>query len=144
MIGALMSALHLITMVFGLAAVWERGRALRLPQEPATRRRLFLADNVWGFAALFWLGTGLARAFLGIEKGWQFYMFNGFFWVKMGLFAVVIALELLPMITLIRWRMGQSGGPSPQTLARINDVEIGVTLLIPFAAAAMARALWMF
>jgi putative membrane protein len=104
------------------------------------------ADNAWGIAALFWLGTGLVRAFGGVEKPAAWYTGNPLFWVKMGLFAFVAVLEMWPMVTFIRWRIARAAGRAPELrhmgrLARVNDVEVGLTVSIVFVAAMMARRL---
>ena len=112
--------------------------------------RLFAADSIWGVAALLWLVTGLARAFGHIEKAPDFYLRNGFFWVKMTLFAAVFALEIWPMVTFIRWRSARRHGrPLPKfdrlsRLVLVDDLETGLVVVIPFAAAAMARGLWLY
>jgi len=61
----------------------------------------------------------------------------------------VLLLELWPMITLISWRVAQGKGqPIDSTvvprLIRLNDLELGLTLAIPFVASAMARGLGFF
>jgi putative membrane protein len=152
-VAPVLSALHVLALGLGLGSVFMRGRylrALREGPEPRTLDRLFAADSVWGVAALLWLVTGLARAFGHVEKAPDFYLRNGFFWVKMTLFAGVFALEMWPMMTFIRWRTARRGGrPLPQfdRLARlvlINDLETGLVVVIPFVAAAMARGLWLY
>ena len=151
MLAALVSALHVLSLGVGLGAIFSRGLALRaLTTEGALAgKRLFVADNLWGLAALAWLATGLTRLFGGIDKGLDFYVYNGFFWVKMGLFAMILVLEIVPMVTFIRWRIAIGRGNSIDTrraalLVRINDAETALVLLIPFVAAAMARGLWLF
>jgi putative membrane protein len=151
MLAALVSAFHVLSLGVGLGAIFSRGLALRaLTTEGAlARKRLFVADNLWGLAALVWLATGLTRLFGGTDKGLDFYVYNGFFWVKMGLFAMILALEICPMVTFIRWRIAIGrGGPidarRAALLVRINDAETALVLLIPFVAAAMARGLWLF
>jgi putative membrane protein len=152
-VAPVLSALHVLALGIGLGSVFMRGRylrALREGPEPRTLDRLFAADSVWGVAALLWLVTGLARAFGHVEKAPEFYLRNGFFWVKMTLFAGVFALEMWPMMTFIRWRTARRGGrPLPQfdRLARlvlIDDLETGLVVVIPFVAAAMARGLWLY
>jgi putative membrane protein len=147
---AIVSALHVLSLGIGLGAVFARGRALRAitATDAAAARGVLLADNFWGLAALLWIATGLVRLFGGLEKGVDFYLFNGFFWVKMGLFALILVLEFTPMTTLIRWRIALGKGRPIDTrrvplLVRINDAETAVVVVIPFAAAAMARGLWL-
>ena len=102
MIAAVVSALHVLTLALGLPAVYLRGRALRAPLDAAGLARLFTADNVWGVAAALWLVTGLLRAFGGLEKGTAFYLGSRAFWLKMALFALILVLEIRPMMTFIR------------------------------------------
>jgi len=62
----------------------------------------------------------------------------------------VFALEIAPMLTFIGWRRARARGATPWTaaplerLVRTNDAELALVLLIPFAAALMARAVWLF
>jgi putative membrane protein len=150
MLAAVISALHVLALGMGLGGVFARGRALRalVRGDASAVPRVLFADNFWGIAALLWIVTGLTRAFGGIEKGRDFYLYNGFFWVKMALFALVFALEAAPMIAFIRWRitMGKGGAPDTTraaTFVRLNDVETALVVAIPFAAAAMSRGLWL-
>lgn len=150
MLPAILSALHVLALGIGLGAVFVRGRALRAVAGGSlgSLPNVFLADSFWGLAAFLWATSGLARAFSGLEKSPGFYLFNGFFWVKMGLFATVLALEIYPMVTLMRWRYAVKRGTPVDTsraglLIRLNDLETALVVLIPFVAAAMARGLWL-
>ncbi len=154
LVRALLSTLHLIALPLGFASLFLRGmrlRELRIARGDAgTRAALLSADNVWGLAALLWIVTGLTRAFSGLEKTPDYYLRNGFFWVKMSLFLVVFVLEIQPMVTFIRWRIAKDRaaelvGKAPlDRLITLNDVETALILVIPFAAALMARGAWMF
>jgi len=150
MLAAAFSALHLLALGMGLGAVFARGRALRaLARGDASAvSGVLFADNFWGVASLLWIATGLTRLFGQLDKGRSFYVYNGFFWIKMGLFALVFALEIVPMATFIRWRLSLAAGQSPDTsrapsFVRLNDVETALVVMIPFAAAAMSRGLWL-
>jgi putative membrane protein len=143
-IAAIVSALHLLALAIGLPSVFLRGRALKGPLDADGLRRLFAADNVWGLAALLWLVTGLLRAFGGLEKGTAFYLASVLFWIKMALFVAVVALEVWPMMTFIRWRAAQRRGRHPDvspapTLYIINHVELALVVVIVFVASFMAR-----
>ena len=145
---ALLSAIHLLTLALGLGAVYARGRALAGRLDDAGWRRLLAADNAWGIAAGLWIASGLARVFFG-GKETSFYSRNGFFWIKMALFALVFGLELAPMTTFIRVRAARRRGtPLPQfsidTYRRINTAETALVLAIVFVAAFMARGAWLF
>jgi putative membrane protein len=150
-LAALVSALHLLALGVGLGAVFVRGRALRAVAAGtgSAVQSVLRADGVWGLAAALWLATGLGRLFGQLDKGLDFYLYNGLFWIKMGLFVLILALEITPLVTLVRWRIALGDGRPIDTariglLTRINDVEIALVVLIPFVAAAMARGLWLF
>ena len=128
----------------GLPSIWARGRALRRPLDRDGLARVFAADAWWGAAAGVWIVTGLLRAFGPFEKGAGYYLHNHLFFTKMGLLLVILALEVVPMITLIRWRMRAARGEVVDTtgargLARISDVQLLLVLLMLIAATGMAR-----
>src|SRR2546426_6857583 len=65
----LIATLHLLTLPLGLGAIWARSRALSLTRSADDLHRVFVADNLWGLAAVLWLVTGLLREFAGLEEG---------------------------------------------------------------------------
>ena len=143
-----LAALHLIALGLGLGAVLARGTAMREVLAPGSLRRAFKADALWGIAFGLWLITGLWRLFGEMEKGVGYYMTNHAFFAKMGFLVVILALELWPMIALIRWRSALRRGDSPETvvsietarrIAIISHVEATLVVLMVFAAVAMAR-----
>jgi putative membrane protein len=145
-----LAALHLIALGLGLGAVIARGTALREAPSNAALRRAFRSDSTWGFAALLWIVTGVWRLMAGIEKPRGYYLTNAVFHTKMGLFLVVLLLELWPMITLIRWRRTFSAGESAERLmtsgagrriATISHVEALLVVVMVFVAVALARGL---
>jgi putative membrane protein len=145
---ALLSAIHVLTLALGLGGVFLRGRALAGRLDDAGWRRLLAADNAWGIAAGLWIASGLGRVFFGGKEP-GFYWHNGFFWVKLGLFGLVFALELTPMITFIRVRAARGRGtPLPrfpvETYRRINSAELVLVVAIVIAATFMARGAWLF
>jgi putative membrane protein len=124
--------------------VWARGRALTSRLDGAGLRAVFVADNFWGLAAVLWLSTGLWRLLAGQEKDTTYYFHNHMFLGKMALFAVILALEIWPMLTLIGWRRSLARGEQPDTraapvLARISFAQAGIVAVMVFLAAAMAR-----
>jgi putative membrane protein len=143
-----LAALHLIALGLGLGAVLSRGTALREPPSAGALRRAFRADSLWGIAALIWIVTGLWRLFGGTEKVPQFYYPNPTFHAKMGLFVLILALEVWPMMTLIRWRRALGRGEAPDAvqepgtarrIALISHIEALVVVAMVFVAVAMAR-----
>ena len=137
--------LHLLALAMGLAGVWARARALgdslRDPHDHGALRRAFVGDAWWGVAAALWLATGLWRFLGGTEKGTTYYLTNHVFWLKMALFLVVVALEIWPMMTLMRWRT-KKATPNPRDAGRIEVIsylQCALVVAIVFAAVSMAR-----
>ncbi len=139
--------LHLIALGIGLGAVWVRARAAcqasRHTADDRAVARLLAADSWWGVAALLWLATGLWRLFGSVEKSTAYYLSNHVFYAKMGLFAIILLLELWPMITLIRWRLGKAEPTRDvaRRIATISYVESVLVIAMVLAAVSMARGL---
>jgi putative membrane protein len=152
MTSALVSSWHLLTLALGLGAIiWRAVLFQRLAEDPQNKvlqKRLFLADNLWGLAAAFWIGSGLWRLLGSLEKPSHWYLNYGVFWFKMGLFGLVFCLELSPMISLIRARITASKGPwipSSPNLKRhalISKIEAGITISIVIVASLMAHGVF--
>jgi putative membrane protein len=147
-VGALLSAVHVLTLALGLGAIFLRGRALAGPLDEAGWDRLLAADNAWGIAAGLWIASGLGRVFFGGKEP-AFYWHNGFFWVKLALFGIVFLIELTPMMTFIRVRSARRRHAAlPRfplaAYRRINAAEVVFVIAIVFAAAFMARGAWLF
>jgi putative membrane protein len=144
----LIATVHLLALPIGLGGVWLRGRALRGSLSADGLRQVLAADNLWGVAAVLWIATGLARAFGGLEKGSAFYLSQPVFYAKMVLFVAILLLEIWPMTTLIRWRIQRRRGATVDTaaapaLARISEIQAALVVLMVFAAAALARGVFL-
>ncbi len=140
----LLAATHLLALGIGLGAVWARGRAARQSLDAAGVRRVLAADAWWGISAILWIGTGLWRWLGGLEKSTAYYLQNHVFLAKMGLLALVLILEVGPIITLIGWRRRIAAGSEPDLtaaprLARVSFIQAGIIVLMVLAATAMAR-----
>jgi putative membrane protein len=143
-IGWILAAIHLMALAIGVAGILGRAVALRGDLTGRDLHRVFVSDGLWGLAALLWISTGLVRALGGFEKGWGYYAGNSWFWHKMGLLALILLLELWPMVTLVRWRIGaRRGAPidvrRATLLSRISMVQAILVVLMVLAATAMAR-----
>lgn len=140
----MLAALHLVALGIGLGAVWARGRALSGSPDRAAISRALSADGWWGFAALLWLVTGLWRLLRASEKPTAYYIANHMFWAKMGLFGVILLLELWPMLSLIGWRRRMRRGRVPNidragAFARISFIQAALIVGMIVAATGMAR-----
>lgn len=140
-----LAAVHLFAFALAVWAVLTRGRAFsQLVAGHEDVKRVLLADNLWGLAALTLLVTGGMRAFGGYEKGSDYYLHQPLFHLKMTLFVLILLMELAPMITLIKWRIASSRGAALDTgrarlYARISHVEALLLVLMMVAATGMAR-----
>ncbi len=142
----LLAAFHLLALGIGLGAVFARAYQLQRASDAKQLRGIFLADSLWGLAALLWVATGLLRVFGSFEKGSAYYLHSSSFWTKMAFFVLVLALEIWPMTTLIRWRLRSRAGTMPDLsaargMARISYVQALLVVCMVFAATAMARGL---
>ena len=143
-----LAGLHLVALGLGLGAVLNRGTALREGSAPGALRRAFKADALWGISFGLWLVTGIWRVLAETEKSTSYYMNNHAFFAKMTFLLVILALEVWPMITLIRWRGAVGRGATPETvidaasarrIAIISHVQATLVVCMVFAAVAMAR-----
>jgi murein DD-endopeptidase MepM/ murein hydrolase activator NlpD len=137
--------LHLIALGVGLAGVWSRARAirdsLRNPSDPAALRRVYTGDIWWTSALLIWLVTGTWRVLAGTDRLRSDYLESYPFLIKTSLFLALLALELWPMTTLIRWR-ARKLVPNPLDAGRIEAisyVQCALVAAIVLASVAMPR-----
>ena len=141
----LLAAIHLLAFALGFWAVLTRGTAFsRLAAGVGEAKRVLLADNLWGIAALVLLVTGGMRAFGGFEKGTDYYLHQPLFHLKMTLFVLILLLEVAPMVALIKWRIALGRGVTIDTaraklFARFSHIEGLLVLLMVIAATGMAR-----
>ena len=129
--------------------MWARARALndslRNPEDPRAIRRALVGDAWWGIAAGLWITTGLWRLLAGTEKAPSYYVASNAFAIKMGLFLVVVALEIWPSTTLMRWRR-KKADPDPRDVGRIeiiSYVQVALVVAMVLAATSMARGVGM-
>jgi putative membrane protein len=143
-----LASAHLLGLGIGLGAVWARARALRDVPGRDALRAVFAADTWWAVAAGVWIATGLARLLLGTEKPTAYYLQNHFFWTKLALLVLVLALEVSPMVGLIGWRRVVARGDVPDTskaarYAVTSDLQAWLVVLMVLAATGMARGFGM-
>lgn len=143
---SLLAAAHLLGLAIGIPAIRARSRALRGPLDAAGLARVFSADNAWALAAGIWIATGLVRLLGPFAKGAGWYMANHLFFAKMGCLALILVLEVVPMIALVRWRAAVKKNAAPDTgaaraFARTSDVQLALVLVMLVLATGMARGL---
>lgn len=142
---ALAVAHHLLvfTLVALLAAEFTLLRS-RVGGEAA--RWLARVDAGYGACAALVVAAGVARVVFGI-KGPRYYLFNAWFWGKMGAFLLIAVLSAVPTVSVLRWRRAARGDPTfapgADQIMRCRRVVAGELALIAVVlacAAAMARA----
>jgi putative membrane protein len=135
---------HLLFLLLAGVLAFEIG-VVRPKMDSEDALRVARLDSWYGALAGIIILVGFSRAIFA-AKGWAYYSVNLFFWAKLGVFAAVGLLSIIPTIEFIRWRKTLSGNLtfSPE-LHRIRNVrrvlfaEAILFALIPAFAAAMAR-----
>jgi putative membrane protein len=89
----------------------------------------------------------VARVIWG-DAGWQFYVMNWTFWVKMALFVAVGVISIRPTIEIARWRRAGAGDPGfgipadgVAGLRKYYFAQFALLAFIPIFAALMARGI---
>lgn len=138
---ALASLHHLaaFSLVGLLMAEWA---LLRGAPSAEVVKRIARIDLAYGIAAGLLIVVGVGRVMHG-AKGAAFYLGNPFFWAKMGLFAAVGVLSIVPTLRYIKWRK-QPEGPTAQAWAamrRFVIVQLHLLAGVMICAALMARGI---
>ena len=141
---ALAIAHHLL--IFALAGVLVFEIAVIRGTMTATDiARVGRVDLWYGILAALILAVGFSRAVFA-AKGWAYYSVNMFFWAKIGTFAVIGVLSIIPTVAILRWRRALAAdpafAPSPAAIRNVRRflwAEALLFALLPAFAAAMAR-----
>ena len=146
MLDLFLAILHHVAVFSLVATLAMEGAMLRAPSlDPM---RLVKLDARFGMTAMLVLVIGVSRLIWG-GKGWAFYQENPFFWAKIGLFAAIGLISILPTRLFFRWRKAAAGDagftPPADELKRARLwVGLEALLLIPLLAFAAAMARWPF
>jgi putative membrane protein len=143
----LLASFHHVAVFALVIALGAELVMVRAGLDAAAVARLGRLDAAYGGLAGLVLVAGLLRVVFG-AAGWEYYVGNWVFWTKMGLFALVGLMSVVPTIAILGWRKRQAAEPGfvPDTtevlrLRRLIHLEAVLLLLIPVAAAAMARGI---
>jgi putative membrane protein len=113
---------------------------VRRGMDAAMLARVGGVDLWYGILAAVIIVVGFSRAVFA-AKGWFYYAHNGFFWAKIGTFAVIGLLSIAPTVAFIRWRRAGIIPTDAQVaqVRRVLWIEVVLFALLPAFAAAMAR-----
>jgi putative membrane protein len=128
----------LVFSLFGI--VFTEFFALRPGLSSDAVARLARVDLMYGILAGLIILIGFSRAIFA-AKGWHYYSHNGFFWAKIGTFAVIGLLSIPPTLAFLRWRRTGTT-PNDQDIKRVRFyLHLELALFVPLLAfaAAMAR-----
>jgi putative membrane protein len=128
----------LIFIIFGV--LFAEFYVVRSGLSAAMAARLASIDAWYGAAAAGVVIVGFCRAIFA-AKGWAYYSHNAFFWAKVGTFAVIGLVSVMPTIEFIRWRRAgvAPGDEAIRNVRRYLHAELALFMLLPIFAAAMAR-----
>ncbi len=141
---ALAIAHHLLIFALAGVLVFEIA-VIRAAMTATDIARVGRVDLWYGILAALILAVGFSRAVFA-AKGWAYYSVNTFFWAKIGTFAVIGLLSIMPTVAIIRWRRALAADPTfapplsaIRTIRRFLWAEVLLFALLPAFAAAMAR-----
>jgi putative membrane protein len=137
---------HHWALLLLIAALFAEFVLLRQPSSAQWMSSLARVDQAYGGAAVLLLAVGFARVFWG-AKGADFYLANPVFWGKVGVFAAVGLLSIVPTVRYLRWvKQLKTSGRLPDA-AQVENTRrwVGWQLLLvvalPVLAAMMARGI---
>jgi putative membrane protein len=135
---------HLLFLLLAGVLAFEIG-VVRSGMDRADILRVARIDIWYGALAGAIILVGFSRAIFA-AKGWAYYSVNLFFWAKLGTFAIVGLLSIMPTVEFIHWRKAISGdiafSPAPRAIRNVRRILFAEAILfafIPAFAAAMAR-----
>lgn len=133
-------------LVFGLVAIlaMEIG-LLRGGVSAQAVRQIARIDAGYGLMAILVALVGIARVVWG-AKGYDYYLHNLFFWLKMAVFVLVGLGSIPPTVAYLRWRRSLDADPNALPgqgeIGRVQlwlRAQIVLIALLPVFAALMAR-----
>ena len=98
---------HLLFLLLAGVLAFEIG-VVRSKMDREDIVRVARVDVWYGVFAGAIILVGFSRAIFA-AKGWAYYSVNLFFWAKLGAFAVVGLLSIMPTVEFIRWRKASLG-----------------------------------
>ena len=104
---------------------------VRRTMDQAMAGRIAAIDLWYGILAGAIIVIGFSRAIFA-AKGWNYYAHNIFFWAKIGTFAVIGILSVMPTLRYLRWRRENASRRSGDR--RDARISVGATRAVSLAA----------
>jgi len=108
-------------------------------------KQLAVTDLIYGIAAIIVLTTGLLRWFL-YGKGFDFYMSNPLFHIKLTLFIIMAIISIFPTRKFLKWRKQIKNGEDPDVNEKVVKkllmfirIELLIVVIMPLLAVMIAR-----
>ncbi len=143
---AIVAYLHYLSILITFAAIVAQHLLIKPDTSGASWIRIARLDAVYGVGALAILVTGFLRFFY-YGKGWAYYLTNPVFHLKLTLFIIVAILSVYPSVVFFKTARAYKRGAEPTAPPRVKRLqmilraELTLFLLIPLAAALMARGI---
>ena len=144
MTDVLLASLHHFAVFTLFAILLAEHVLLRLPPRSETLRSLGRLDLIYGICAVAVILIGIARVAYG-PKGTHFYLDNPIFWAKMGVFALIGLISIVPTLRYLRWSKAlRTDGslPDPTAWSQTRgwvQLQLALFLTLPVLAVLMAR-----
>jgi putative membrane protein len=144
-IAALFAWLHFLAMGIGVGLLMAEHWLCRRMPDRAQVKLLGQVDLGYQLALIGSLATGLARL-LYYGQDPAYYLANRLFWLKIGIFALIVVVAVAPTLQYIRWNREARTAPAFAPLTR--EVErvrgsvafgLGLWLILPLLGVLVAR-----
>jgi putative membrane protein len=144
-VAAVFAWLHFVVIGVGAGLLLAEHWLCRRMPDRAQVRLLGQVDLGYQLALIGSLATGLARL-LYYGQDLDYYLGNRLFWLKIGIFGVIIVVAVAPTLQYIRWNREARTAPAFAPLTR--DVErvrgsvafaLGLWLILPLLGVLVAR-----
>ena len=141
----ILAILHHVA-VFGLVAhIMAEAVLLRPGIGAAEIGRLARLDRAYGGIAGLVIVIGILRVIFGI-RGYEYYIWNPWFWAKMASFAMIAILSIAPTRRFLAWQRAVQLDPAfvpavdeVKSVQRLLRAESALVVLVVGFAATMAR-----
>ncbi len=142
-----LSFLHFASVLILAGALSAEAFVLRLQVDARVARLLLRIDLFYGISAVGALLAGAARVVWG-ARGWEYYVGQPFFWVKLATFGLIGVLSIWPTLAYFRWNRAAAadgaflaGDDEVKRLRRFVMAELHLLALLVLFATFMARGI---